>query len=246
MTFQFETVQPKKPTSKENCALQNIDPEFLQAIEQLNDGHVNKQEKEKLIAEVFYTLKDTLLQTGAQYIEDVNEIYKKFRNDTLIVRKDDPERLLKALAQKENIVIQRNDSGEYENCALWNTHTNAQALRLAMTEGRGGRELTITFGFEKTPQLHVKKKTMDNVTPDYSTIDRSSARIVDGCIHPEDIRFVVLRMPVSYFPESEMNDKEIEDLEEYQDSLAEHPHQIPQPRYVFRGFTFPSKNEKRV
>lgn len=191
---------------------------------------------------------ESLQDKGLVMHTDVNALYKRPWGD-LIVRRESPQRLTKALVGDEDIELSFGGTfGEkFLNSAVWNPATRPETLRWAIQEGfskAGGLFMVEAFD----PHGHdIVIEKIDNLIKTLNVggevIDRTTYRATSGKIHPEDLRFVLMGVVATRFPREQMTDEEIERLEEFEDEMEEWEENLrgskrPDPVFVLRGFTF--------
>lgn len=191
---------------------------------------------------------ESLKERGLVMHTDVNALYKRPWGD-LIVRRESPQRLTKALVNDADIELSFGGTfGEkFLNTAVWNPSTNPETLRWAIREGfskAGGLFMVEAFD-PHGRDIRVEK--IDNpirtLRVGDEIVDRTTYRATSGKIHPEDLRFVLMGVVATRFPKEQMTQEEQERLEEYEAELEEweeNPRlgKRPDPVFVLRGFTF--------
>lgn len=181
--------------------------EELQALKDANFFKENPEEYKKISRQTYKDLCSFFINDGAEFVIDVNDIYKSYNNRTpLIVRKEDPE---KVAALNENfdinlsfdpkVVAERGD--KYVNCAIWPYGNTAVAgIKNAFLEGRGmAGPLASVIGIRQNP-----KNTEITIPHDFmlkvGDIEREAVRIASGTITKEDLEFIILRIQKDFFP----------------------------------------------
>lgn len=206
----------------------------------------SKMESE-LVSRFAAEIMKSLQAKGFVMHRNVNALLRRGWGD-LIVRRESPQRLTKALVGGADIELSFGGTfGEkYLNSAVWNSTTRPETLRWAIQEGfssAGG--LFMVEAFDPHGQDIVVEK-IDNPIKTLKVgdemIDRTTYRATSGKIHPEDLRFVLMGVVATRFPREQMTDEEIERLEEFEIEMAEwkeNPQgkKRPDPVFVVRGFT---------
>ena len=211
--------------------------QFKQAVERMktsiSSGDIAKQRKE-LVSNVFEAIREECERAGGRYVEDINELYRAVRGEQLVVRRENPERLVSALVTHEDLPVgcpEPQPGQDYPNCSIWRSEDGKAGLDTAFMEGRedlGG--LVSVVGFEVG-----KDMKMGQVTGEQKGIDtaaRQNVRRIDGVVHPEDVRFLIVRAPGQYFPAELLTAEEADRIEAAQTD----PKRRGLP--VFRGFLF--------
>lgn len=218
--------------SKNNIQIKDIDGLIKQ---------ISKEKPEKQQETIFHFFKSAMELAGGKYYENINDLYKQFKEEC-IVRREDPKKILSLVGQNQSIKIEPDESINkiYGNCARWSYAQGLGGILTAMSEGHGELNGLVTMvGFEKNED----RQTYENI-PENSgqiKIDRTFVMNIKGDIDFSNIKFIVFRIPIVNFPQSEMTEKE----KETYDNFIENGGQSikNQTSYIFRGYTFNQKKE---
>ena len=191
---------------------------------------------------------ESLQEKGFAMHTDVNALFKRPWGD-LMVRRESPQRLTKALVEDKDIQLSFGGTfGEkFLNSAIWRSDLRPETLRWAVQEGcsRAGG-LWMVEAFDPNGR-DIKIEKIDNPVKSLDTgheiIDRTTYRATSGKIHPEDLRFVLMGVVATRFPKEQMTEEELERLENYEIELEEWEENArrgirPDPVFIKRGFTF--------
>jgi hypothetical protein len=203
-----------------------------QLMAALDSERLTPEQRRELIKETWDALKDAFTASGGVFYENVSEVYRELKGQNLLVRRDDPKRISDAVTKKNVIELAFDPTvgGRYANASLWSADGDQSGLANAFTEGHahaGG--LVAVMGFDRGS---LKVEPVPGLKGVGGT-RRHLVRGVEGRISPENIRFVVIAVPASFFPEDEMTEDERELLDEAHGGA----------RRVFRGFLFPKAEE---
>ncbi len=142
--------------------------------------------------------------------EDVNEVYRKMNQENLLARVESVKRIVECLTHETPIEVGIGDN-HYANSVT----ADLEGLRIAMAEAETfgpvrllvGLDLKALVGFTND---HVEVSEIDDNEFDLrdTALRKAYCRHLDGEIHKEDIRYVVLRIPRKVFPNSLLNDFE--------------------------------------
>jgi hypothetical protein len=200
----------------------------LQFLKNKQEASTNIENYKRRSAETFRELEKFITECGGRYIEDVNEIYKKYQSESraFIARREDPERVVNLLTNKNieikfdpKVVAERGD--KYANCAIWPYGPDAIAgIRNAFLEGRGMAGPLVSLIASRNNPENVEVSKPEERMLKVDDISREAVRIVSGEIKKEDLAFIIIRMQTKFFPPEKLTDKEKEK-------------NLPQ---VFRGF----------
>ena len=196
--------------------------------------NLSDKEKEQAVYSAYLGIKKAFEKAGGEHYEDVNGIYEKFRNDDLIIRRENLERLSNAILEQQDLEIKfhNNTKQEYPNCTQWDPYAYDRAIRTAFLEGfeRSNDGIAVCVGFRKGQDLKVND--LNPKFKEVGNIRRDTIRSASGEVHPEDIRFVVMQLPVKFFPEEALTDKEHDRVHDTSNGTSK------KSMHVFRGFVF--------
>jgi len=205
--------------------------ELISYLKNKKEAINNPEEYKQKSFETYKNLVSLLLEAGGEFITDVNEIYKKYQENTsspFIVRRDDPEKVAELSEDKDinlsfdpKVVGDRGD--KYANCSIWPYGRNAvSGIKAAFLEGRGmAGPLVTLIGVKNNSEHMIIEKPRDSLER-VGTIDREAVRIVSGKITKQDLGFVILRIQKEFFPLENMTEQEKSDTN----------------KQIFRGITF--------
>jgi hypothetical protein len=175
-----------------------------------------KEYKRRAI-EAFKDLQNFIISSGGQEVKDVNEIYKKYQksnSELLIVRREDPEKLM-ALLNNVNINLSFDPKvvgergNKYANCAIWPYGKNAVAgIKNAFLEGRGMAGPIVSLMAVKQQSNNIKIEKPENSLLEVGDITREAVRIASGIIEKKNLEFIIIRIQKEYFPEEQLNESE--------------------------------------
>lgn len=205
----------------------------LEDVVELLKTETDRGKMERLTKEAYSLIKIKFLEEGGVFYDDINEFYGNLKGD-FVVRMEDPERLIHSVAKHEDLEV--SPRKDYPNVVEWRNDYGSVGLRDAFLEGTGmlGGMVTV-FGFREGDDIEVSDVRAEE--KDVFGRERGLVRIAKGVVHPEDLQFIILRMPVSFFPEGEITPQEKKDIQKHGQS------------YIFRGFAFnesaePAKEER--
>ncbi len=182
----------------------------------------------------FQNLTDKLLGSGAKYYTDIRAAYQTLNGTKLLVRREDPLRILATIAEAKNLPIHLNPIlGQYANCALWEPGTNNAGLETAFMEGTAHTNGLVTvIGFTQ-PEGSIVSVPANN-SDQLSTLDRRFNRTLSGTITPNDAKIIIIRQPLHTFPSNYLTETERYNLEEWQDQTGK-----KEPKFIYRAFLLP-------
>lgn len=193
---------------------------------------IDKEEREntgekKFSAEMtkraFEALCDAFKSVGAEEFGNIQELYNKIPNKTL-VRREDPKKLFDLIVDKKDINLDFDqkivgDKGDaYANCA---EYMGGKGLVNAFNEGwshLGGVTMVMGFGNGSDYTVEVPEDS----TVKIGDLDRQYVRIVKGTIHDKNVKFVVIRAPQKFVDPVSTN--------------------LEKKKFVFRGYLFNNTN----
>ncbi len=159
----------------------------------------------------------------------------------IVIRRDDPRKLEQTLARGLDLSLEFDPKlgGPYANSALWSKNAGNRGLENAFLEGHGHVDgLIAVVGFVPNQQMRIQ--AVPDLAGSLTGLDRSLVRSVSGTIALEDVRFIVLRMPIDHFPEEDMTDEELERLDEWRIEMKR-----KNPVFIFRGLTFNQDRDRQ-
>lgn len=236
----LEIEKIKKPSTKEKeseVLEKEPSPELLEIqnkLQQLKDKEfykTNPEEYKELSRQTYKDLGTFFLNNGAEFVTDVNDIYKEYKDsysNPLVVRREDPEKVTE-LAEGMNLdlrfdpKVSRDRGDKYANCAIWPYGKNPVAgIKNAFLEGRGmaGPIVALTGINPNKEKTELDKP--ENAQLKVGDIEREAVRIFSGEVSKEDLRFIILRIQKNFFPEENLTEEE----------------KKTESKQIFRGFEF--------
>jgi hypothetical protein len=219
-----------------------LSSELLQAVARVKEQvggakKIDPETRKVLVMEVFDSLRRRMLQAGAEYITDINQLIKQ-ADGRYIVRRENPERLLELIEDHKALELKTDPlvSDLYANSVIGSKGDGANGLEVAFQEGKGDvAGLAMLAGYRPN---HLKIQTVPNSQRPGQGIDRSLVRCSIGTIYPEDVRFVITRVAAQFFPEEELTYPEQERIE-----YARTPEEGKRVA-IFRAFILPESQQK--
>lgn len=200
------------------------------------------EDKKEVIGDFARALMEEMRAGGGVEYTRVSEMYVALRGEKIFVRREDPRRVVEAIADHEPISVGFPEGDRYSNAALWEPAQGVRGLDNAYLEGYGhGNSVVTVIGFRAPGGMDVQ--TLPDAKREFAGIDRTNVRSIQGEIHPEDILFVSTRAPIFAFPEEEMTEGELDILDRYSE-LRDRGMQV-QPVFVHRGYLFTEHLKKQ-
>lgn len=192
--------------------------ELAEKIELLEDREELKESIEKFL-EFFEE------EMNVELSHDVTHIYGEMSREHLIARVERIKHTVACLVGHEPIEVGKGDS-HYANSVT----SDPEGLRIAMAEGEApgpirllvGLDLNALIGFT-SDHLNVSEIEDSNFDLRDTGMRKAYCRHISGEILPEDIKYVVLRIPRAMFPES----------------MLEEVEQKNTSKFIFRGAKLP-------
>jgi hypothetical protein len=188
----------------------------LEILKKTESAKINPEEYQRKSIEVFNELDQFFKDNGAEYHENVTDIYNDYSNgEPLVVRRENPSRLLELVNGGEiemtfdsEVVGERGD--KYANAALWphGPVDKTSGIANAFLEGRGSAGPVVLLAGYKKNGDHMKIEEPEDKMYSVGTIDRHSVKILSGKLQNEDLAFVIMRAPVRYFDKNNLNEGE--------------------------------------
>lgn len=200
-----------------------------------------RPDRDKVMAETAGELVGALRESGAIEFNNVNQMYQALRGIQMIVRREDPQRVLELTVAHESAQIDFPPGDRYSNAVEWSSDLGARGLSNAFLEGYGHINGAVTIiGFKKG-SLDIQ--SLPDAEQRFAGLDRAFVRSVKGEVKPEDVLFVSARIPITAFPESEMTEAELDLLDAYQEFQRNGKN--PPAFFVQRGFLYTKNFEQR-
>ncbi|MBP9748998.1 hypothetical protein KBD18_02210 [Patescibacteria group bacterium] len=194
----------------------------------------SKNEKKEKAALFYETLITSLKKQGGIPYTDVGDLYRELKNETCIVRREDPKKILETFGEGKELSIarQQEDRVPYANAVEWKLEYGDRGISAAFLEGHGDAFGIVTIvAFERGVDLDVERVPSSQRA---TNMDHQLMRTISGSIHPQDVRFVIIRIPIDRFPVEEMTEAEREKLDEWREDGTIHK----KATFLFRGITF--------
>jgi hypothetical protein len=229
-------------------ANESFDPKSR--IEQLRNSALSAREllqlpsaeRTVLMSESARTMLGLLRATKAVEFENIEDMYESLRGEHMLVRREDPARVLELVGERNSIDIDFPGNDRYSNAVLWTPDMQSQGLRNAYLEGYGQLNGTVAvLGFRQSG--HIDVQALPDAEQRFAGLDRTNVRSIKGTIYPDDVLFVSLRVPSTAFPESEMTDVEHEKHEAY--IAQRNAGDTKNPAFIHRGFLFTRNIQKQ-
>lgn len=162
--------------------------------------------------------------------QDITSMYRALPSETLVVRRENPEHLMRMLDSGEPLNLQFVGGLPYANSVVWNPKVDGtRGIDNAFLEGYGHLDGIVTvYGFTKPDDFYLEQHPES--TQIFGGIERSRVRSAAGFVPREAVRFITVRIPLRYFPESLMTEKEKDLLWEYENDGR------TGPAFIYRGF----------
>jgi len=229
-----ESISSREPKLKKVETKESITkklPELVKMMNRARNLKADPKVERQLIKNIFLGMEDALNGAGAKEVVDVNEIYRRFKGERLILRRDDPRLLVQNIVNDKDYEINFDEKVgyEYANCVEWNTLDGINGLQNTFIEGwaqLGG--IVAVVGFKKGKDLELK--TPDDNFKEFFKLNRDLVRIGQGKVSNDNIKFVIFRIPEDRFPENELTEQEEERIDDCEEKGKK--------CFIFRGFEF--------
>lgn len=227
--------------------------ELLESLDKLQEKYETYSTKEnrlqiddKEIEILVSELKTVFELSGYKYYEDVNDLYKKYKDKKMIVRRENPGKLIKSVIDQKPLEINTDNQAtgyQYGNCAEWDGSQSNTGLKTAILEGRShlfGLSLIEGFDESKCQDITIDKSTSKDMNLGLG-LDRTQVRVAQGKLYPQEIEFILLRVPATKFPKNLLTEFEKDNLADYElalkkGKLDKSGQKKPLP-FVLRGFS---------
>lgn len=190
------------------------------------------EDETNITAETFDFLKELLQSEGFTMHKEMNDTIRALGNRTLVVRREDPRKILELLSKGSYEVGFENE--RYSNCAEWNPQVdNIRGITNAYMEGMTNLNNVVTLiGFEKTSEQDIEK--LGDATENFYGLERGNVRSFQGQISVDGVDMINLRVPGHLMSESELSEEEIGKIDEYLE--AKESDEEANPVMIYRSF----------
>lgn len=210
--------------------LRNLVEDIEKLSESKEIGNLEKTAKLKeFVGELLDHIHDGL---ELNLSSEVTSIYDEMSKRDLLARVESVKSVIECLSTNKPIQVGDRDH-HYANCVT----TDKEGLRIAMAEAEAigpvrllvGLDLKALIGFSND---HIEVSDIDDNEFDLrdTSMRKVHCRHIVGEIHPEDIKYVVLRIPKHLMPESKLQEDE----------------KVSQGKFIFRGARVESMNSQKT
>jgi hypothetical protein len=148
--------------------------------------------------------------THTELSQEITKVYGEMSKENLLARVEGLRNIARCLINGEPIEVGAGDS-HYANSVT----ADPEGLRIAMAEAEAPGPVRLLVGLDMKAMIgfsndHVSVDEIDDNEFDLrdTTLRKAYCRHIHGQIMPEDIRYVVLRIPRRVFPEELMLEEE--------------------------------------
>ena len=188
--------------------------ELARELEEMNDDEVIHQKLGEL-------LKSIETDLGVSFDTDVGPLYDRMMADNCLVRVERLSRVLETVELTKPLRISDEDERHYANAVI----PSPEGIKIALAEGQAPGPVRIMVGFGKTlvgfKTDHVSVSEVEFGESDIRDPRerRYITRHVVGELPPEDIHYIVIRLPSNLVGEECLSNDE----------------KKMKPRFIFRG-----------
>lgn len=179
---------------------------------------VLREKSKELVEELVDHLESDL---GLELSADVTTYYEEMAREHLLARVEDIARVMECIEKDAPIAVGSSDK-HYANSVT----ADQEGLRIAMAEAEALGPVRLLIGLDVKTLIgfkgdHLEVSEIDDNEMDIrdTQLRKAYCRHVNGEIHKDDIKYLVMRIPTKLFP---------------QERLSEAERQAPSP-FVFRG-----------
>lgn len=164
-----------------------------------------QEAKERSVAEMYAYIEEMADQKGLK-IEPFHDAYA-FAHPGEYVRRADVDDVLNLVFRGENVKLEPHFE-DAANAAI----ASADGIQVALSEGLSKDSVVGVFGF-RSEDTKITKVRIPNHQRNMSKRN-AAIRSITGTVHPEDVTFSFFRFPAKEFPEKNMTEWEIEQLDD--------------------------------
>lgn len=173
-------------------------------------------EEFNITAETYQFLSDLFEVHGYKKYENVTDGYHALGQDSFIVRREDPRKVMALFSDGEYEI--GFEDARYSNCAEWKPQLHgARGIMNAYLEGMTNLNKVVTVvGFYKNENFDLVK--LDDAQANFYGLERELVRSIKGIVTEEDVAFISLRIPGHLMDATELTDDEQDAVDEYFDA----------------------------
>lgn len=200
---------------------------------------LDPDEKVELMQETAIEILTTLGEAGGVEYEDITALYKNLDDEKLIVRREDPTRLLESILNKTPLHVMFPEDTRYSNAVIWEPRYAERGLANAYLEGYGSKNGIVTIvGMRPDSNIDIQK--MPDASQEFAGLDRAHVYSISGDIKTENIVFIIVRIPIDAFPPDLMTEEEADILFELQQKKS--TDMSSGVEFIQRGYLFKPKH----
>ncbi|MDD5464153.1 MAG: hypothetical protein PHP62_03315 [Candidatus Moranbacteria bacterium] len=201
---------PSAQVSSEDVSNENDIFAKADEIERLIMEDTSQKEEEK---NVYYSMfRDYFLENGAkEYIEWGVKLGEISKAETgILVRRESPDKVANMVKKHESLSIKFSTYGVQPNAAVLGDDLSGLRIALAGGFGKVGKgSVVFTLGFKSSPSMQITNLPNGEYLQ-FQGKERMLTKMIAGEVPFENIRFILMRMPKSFFPEKYLTESESE------------------------------------
>ncbi len=161
-----------------------------------------------------------------------NSLLTDLPTDRLIVRREDPDKLVDLIRNREPIALSFVGGTPYANSVEWNPSIDGtRGLDNAYLEGFSHKDNVVAvYGFEKPADFYFEQ--LNDSERVFNGVDRSRVRAAAGFVPLEAIQFVTIRIPIKAMNHTDLTEDELDALYDYNNEAPEKR----KPVFVYRTY----------
>ena len=154
-------------------------------------------------------------ETGARFQNEVDTIYADMKKENCLVRVEQLSRILETIELNKDLPIGHNAETHYANAVI----PEDAGIKLALAEGQAPGPIRAIMSFGKS-LIGFKSENLSvsevDFVPDAAGVRDEQerkyvCRHVEGTLHKEDIKFLVIRIPKHLLDEKHLSSEELEE-----------------------------------
>lgn len=196
----------EQETTERRAAVRHELDAALARLREVKDPSLRREAVARIVADAV----EAARVIGGEYFEDVDELYRQYAVADTLVRRDDPARLLDVAVDAEPYVVSFAGKQPFANGAAFGPR--GEGMANALLEGFSGDVVAAVVGFDggsvdaqTVPDAGITKRR-----PGGASLSRAYVRAISGTVAPDDLRFIILRIPKAFFPDDQLRPEEEE------------------------------------
>lgn len=200
-------------------------------------------QKKRIVEETALDTLTHLAQAGYQEYASINGLFRDLKEPGFIVRRENPERLLSSISAHTPLTVDFPTGERYSNAVEWDTAFRIDSMNNAFFEGYGMANGIVTVVGVRSEGLDIAR--LPDAQSNFYGINRESVVSIKGAISPNNIIFVIVRIPIYGYPVEMMTEEERDMFEDWDEARHKATNRRVEPKFIYRGY-LNTKSQQRA